>query len=559
VIGFLTEAASVQTAKPIYIEPGELRVGGKGLSEYKKSINMPEPWSGGWWRLSDIVEYEIRSTFSILKTAYLHHDKILKFRNDICIKEVNKGKTQAPYYYTLPKDQKDKSELTAYVNLMKEHGVKVYELKKDFLFGSRLFKKGDIVVPLAQPFRAFIKEVNEKQQFPERHYTPEGKLIRPYDITSWSLPIHKGLKCKEVNIRNEAFENELSLLEGYYSLNGTNSGSSKYMVLIADYNESYKLAFKALNSGIKVKRTDRDFQIGRDQIPAGSFVLESGTKTDDLITGSTFSPIRINDISALSLQTLKSPRIALVETYFHDKDAGWTRYIFDTYNISFKVIRPGEFEKTDLNKDFDIVIFPDSHADLLKDGKYKRGASYWMPSLPPEYTKGIGKKGMENLMHFSKNGGKIIAWGRSTDLFDGTLTYKDKEEKEEFNLPYSNIAKDLNKKGLYSAGSFVKLALKQGHPLTYGLGESTGVFYRGSQVFATSIPRFDADRRVIASFKENDVHLSGYLKGQKFLYNKAGMVWLKKAKGEFILMAFSPIFRASTPASYKLIFNAILL
>ena len=42
VIGMLTEAASVQYAKPIYIEPNELRVAGKGLSEYKKSINMPE-------------------------------------------------------------------------------------------------------------------------------------------------------------------------------------------------------------------------------------------------------------------------------------------------------------------------------------------------------------------------------------------------------------------------------------------------------------------------------------------------------------------------------------
>lgn len=56
VIGMLTEAASVQTATPIYVEKSELRVGGKGLGEYKKSINMPLPWEGGWWKLSDIIE-----------------------------------------------------------------------------------------------------------------------------------------------------------------------------------------------------------------------------------------------------------------------------------------------------------------------------------------------------------------------------------------------------------------------------------------------------------------------------------------------------------------------
>ncbi len=67
-LAFLTEAASVQTATPIYIEPTELRVYGKGLSEYKKSINMLLPWEGGWWRLGDIVEYELSSTTSIFKT-----------------------------------------------------------------------------------------------------------------------------------------------------------------------------------------------------------------------------------------------------------------------------------------------------------------------------------------------------------------------------------------------------------------------------------------------------------------------------------------------------------
>ncbi|TSA28203.1 MAG: hypothetical protein D4R67_04330 [Bacteroidetes bacterium] len=46
VIGFLTEAAGVQTATPIYVEENELDVIGKGLGDYKKSVNMPAPWPG---------------------------------------------------------------------------------------------------------------------------------------------------------------------------------------------------------------------------------------------------------------------------------------------------------------------------------------------------------------------------------------------------------------------------------------------------------------------------------------------------------------------------------
>jgi len=174
VIGFLTEAASVKYATPIYVEPNELKVWGKGLSEYKKSINMPLPWPGGWWHLSDIVEYEIESTKSILKTASDNRAEILKFRNSICKREVERGKTTPPYFYIMPKKQHDESELVNLVNLLKEHGISVYELTEEINIDNRIYNKGDIVVPLSQPFRPFIKEVMEKQKYPLRHYTPNG-------------------------------------------------------------------------------------------------------------------------------------------------------------------------------------------------------------------------------------------------------------------------------------------------------------------------------------------------------------------------------------------------
>jgi len=558
VIALLTEAASVQYAKPIYIEPGELKVYGKGLSEYKKSINMLAPWPGGWWRLGDIVQYEIESTHSLLKTAYLHHNEILKFRNQICVREVQKGKTQAPFYYILPKAQKDQSELVALVNLLQEHGLEVHELSEDFLLNKTQFSKGDVVVSLAQPFRAFVKEVMETQEFPERHYTPGGKLIKPYDITSWSLPLHKGLDSYEINTKDEQFETKLNKISGDYTLADKKTDNAKYVILSSYNNESYKIVFSALNGGLIVEQTTENAKIENKEIPVGSFVIKAGKKLNDLLKSVTVEPVFINSEISVPKQTIKLPRIALVETYFHDMDAGWTRYVFDTYGIKFRTVRPGDFEKTDFQKNFDLVIFPDAPASILKEGKYKSGDNYYIPSLPPEYAKGIGKKGMEKLMSFSQNGGTIISWTRSTDLFSGMLSYKLKDSKEEFQLPYSNIGNQLQKKGLYCAGSFVEIKLKANHKLTYGLDKTTGVFYRGKPVFKTSIPRFDMDRRVIATFGEKDILLSGYLKGEKHLANKAAMVWIKKGKGQFILMAFSPIFRASTPASYKLLFNSIL-
>jgi hypothetical protein len=67
------------------------------------------------------------------------------------------------------------------------------------------------------------------------------------------------------------------------------------------------------------------------------------------------------------------------------------------------------------------------------------------------------------------------------------------------------------------------------------------------------------DRRVIGRFPEKEILMSGYCEKQETLADKTNLVWLKKGKGQAVLFAFSPIFRASAQAAYKLFFNALLL
>ncbi len=558
VISLLTEAASVQLAKPIFVEPTELNVYGKGLSEYKKSTNMPEPWPGGWWRLGDIVEYEIVSTESLLNTANLYKERILAFQNEMCKKEFTRGQNQPPYYFILPVNQTDQSELVELVSLLKEHGVNVYQLASDFTLNKTNYYKGDIVVPLAQPFRAFIKEVMESQVFPERHYTPDGEMIQPYDITSWSLPLHKGLISDQIDTRNTDFEKLLQKIDGSYSLLNFKD-KFEYAILKSSNNQSFKLIFDALNSGNKVERCTSDFDLDGNHIPAGSFILKSNDMVKEIIKTANFPLVFTDKLPALELSQLTMPRIALVETYMQDMDAGWTRYLFDTYSIKFTVLHPGEFETADLTNKYDIIIFPDQDASILKEGKMKRENNYYVGNYPPEYTKGIGQKGFENLMSFMSNGGIIIAWGQSTALFEGNLTIKDKSTTEEFRLPFRNIVEQLGKKGLSCPGSLIKMRLTGNHPLTYGMNSSTGIFFEGIGVFATSIPTFDMDRRVIGYFGEENLKLSGLLEGEKTLYNKTAMIWVKKGKGQLVLFGFNPIFRASVPGNYKLVFNSLFL
>jgi hypothetical protein len=565
VIGMLTEAASVKYGNPRFIEPNELTVYGKGLSEYKKSINMPLPWPGGWWRLSDIVDYEISSTKSIIKTSSLHRRDILEFRNDLCKKEVQKGKTEPPYYYVLPKKQHDESAFVKLVNSLMEHGIKVYQLSENItLFGINHLA-GDVIVPVAQPFRAFIKEVLEKQKFPVRHYTPGGKLIKPYDITSWSLPLHKGVASIEINKGiSQDFESLLIEINDPYSLIEKFPNDYWSIAFSANNNESYKAAFYSSSIGMKPYRIDQDIIIKGKNIPIGSFILKgktNRTKIDEVLRTVTVSPIFIKNKIDIQSKPLVIPRIAIVESFFHDMDAGWVRFLFDNYYLPYTILNPRDFESTNFVKDFDVVIFPDENKSILMEGKSKSSDDvYSISSLPPEYTKGIGEDGLNNLMDFVNDDGIIISWGGSAELFSGILKIKNSEEElEEFQLPYKNISKELQKNGLYCPGSFLSVSLLNDHPITYGLPNEIGVFSRGKPIFTTSFPNFDIDRRVIGKYPEENILLSGYCEKEELLGNKSSIIWLKKGKGQLVLFGFSPHFRGSTDGTFKLIFNSILL
>jgi len=563
IISLLTEAASVNTASPIFIEKNEIHVAGKGLGENKKGINMPLPWEGGWWRMSDIVKYERESTWSLLRTASANRVEILKFRNHMCRSEVQKGRTMAPAYFVVPMQQHDRSELVALVTLLQEHGVIVSRLKKDMVWNNKMLYTDDIIIPLAQPYRAFIKEVMEVQKFPVRHYMPEGEAIKPYDVTSWSLPLHKGLQAFEIPTVVAELDLNMEIVPPGFNLNQHIPADIKeYLVFPSSENESYRAAFKSLSLGLTVKRTKENQVVDNMEIPAGSFIVSGckGTIPAGLKEILTVSPLWFAKNPDTASVLIKMPRIGLIESWFHDMDAGWTRFIFDQYNIPFTVIRPADLAKKTFEMNFDVIVFPDENKNVLMEGKNKEGDNYYTANYPPEFTKGMGKDGFQKILKFISNGGTVLSWGNSTGLFEGMMSIKISEsENDEFRFPFTNVAPKLQKAGVNCPGSLLRVKLLADHNLTFGMQSDADILTTADHVFQTSIPSFDLDRRVIASYPEDQTLLSGYCLKEELLGNYSAMVWLRKGQGNLVLYGFSPQFRASTPGTYKLLFNGILL
>jgi len=564
IISFLTEAASCKTATPVFIEPTELNARGKGLSEYKKGVNMLDPWPGGTWSLGDIVEYELSSMASILATAAANRRQILTYRNDLCRKEVEKGRSEAPYYFVLPQKQSDPGELAALAELLQLHGIEVDRLTAAAVVGDHHLSAGDVVVPLAQPYRAFVKEMLEAQTYPERHYTPEGELIRPYDITSWSLPLHMGVRSLQIDTRSTDLEEHLEPLPGdAFDVDTTLPDEVWAIAYPVSSNQSFAAVFAALGSGLEVSRFAQPFGPEGQQLPAGSFVILGGSKgrtaLQSIVDQTSIAPMVLETEITVARLPIRKPRIALVETYFHDMDAGWTRYLFDTYGISYRVLHPGDFDTANLARDFDVIVFPDASKDVLTKGKYKRGDRYVVNDYPPEFRKPISKDGLAKLTAFIEGGGTVVSWGGSTGLFTDGLTVPEGDEKDgdTIEIPVRDISDSLDDVSV--PGAFLAVDFLPGHPLTWGMPERGGAFSRGQPVFATSIPRLDTDRRVVAVYPERDLLLSGFLEGEDELQNKPVMVWVRVGKGQLVLYGIRPQFRGSTPATFKLVFNALLL
>jgi hypothetical protein len=576
VIAFLTEAASCRLAAPVFIEPTELKVWGKGLSEYDISVNMPAPWPGGWWRLGDIVRYELSSMRSILRTASANRREILKLRNNLARQQVQHGRNEPPFAYILPRAQRDPGALVDLVELLQRHGVQVSELTETVQLGDRTFSAGDIVVDLAQPYRPFIKEVMEAQQYPVRRYEPGGEAIRPYDVTSWSLPLHAGLRYSEITVDRDVLDSATTPLPEPWSpvpsIPDALPSTATALACPARSTDCFELAFAALEAGLEVTRTTE----ATPDLAAGTFLI--GVDGHHDTARRLMEPLRITPSILVELPdtdtlSLTEPRIALIETWRHDRDAGWTRFVLDSLGIELTRLRPEDVPNADLAASFDVLLLPDSDAEVLLHGERSgEQRSYRAVDLAPAYRQGLGAAGVEQCVKLLEAGGTIISWGRSSELVlehldlpapagpDGPKGRGEEPlEPPLVPLPARDISERLADKGLRVPGALLAVDLLDDHPLTWGLPSRLGVFSEGRPLFATSIPVADTDRRVIALHPEDDILISGYAEEEHLLANTAAMVWLRKGAGQIVLFGFQPQFRASTPATYPLLLNALLL
>ncbi|NIM90011.1 MAG: peptidase M14 family protein [Candidatus Aminicenantes bacterium] len=551
VVGLLSEMASVKVATPIYIEPTEIP-----QSYYEKRMKFPEPWPGGWWRLRDLVDYELVLTFSLIKTAYLHKEDFLfnfyrMYKNSIENRE--KGD---PFAFVIPSNQLDYPTALRMLDILMLGGVEIHQAQEDFLADGKLYPVGSFVVKASQPYKPYAVALLEKQKYPDLRQYEGGPPIPPYDNAGWTLPLQMGVECDRIE---SPFQAKLEKLEKvpYPSLSAPQV-SSDYILLDSRINGSYAAIFSLLKDKAEIYRAEEKIKAEGFKVNPGSFIIKNTPQVQAALPSlvkkwhlPVYEPENATDIPKAPL---KNNRIGLYQSWRSSMDEGWTRYVFDDLGVPYTTLHNKDFKdtkkkKVDLKAKYDVIVFADESPEIIKTGKpspTSRWARYFTP-LPPEYEGGIGKEGVEALKTFVEKGGILVTLNNACRLIF-----------KEFKVPARNALERVDRSKFFCPTSILRVNVDNKSPIGYGMPEEAGVMFSRSLALDTWIPSGEWDRKVVASFQEENILLSGWLLGENVIARKAAVVDAKYKKGHIILIGIRCQHRAQSHGTYKFLLNALL-
>jgi hypothetical protein len=503
-IGLLTEAASAKIATPITLDSSDLKGHSRGLPKYERRVNFPNPWPGGTWRLRDIVDYELIAAEALVKLANDQRGEYVRNFVKLARRQVELGRTQAPYAYEIPYAQRDPGAVERLVDVLRVGGVEVDS-------GPRAY-----VVRMDQPYRAHAKDLLEVQRFPKMEKWPGGPVERPYDVAGWTLPLQMGVRVAPVN---------------------------------------EPLAPAATSGSSTPRPTVTEPQCGDGEATAG-FRNTACYKT-------LFRQLRAAAQSAPTARTARTiparlPRIALYKPWTGNMDEGWTRWVFDQFELPHTNVTDSAVKAGNLRARFDVVVIPDMSLREAKNGMADS-------VVPPQYAGGLGDAGLNALRAFVEAGGTLVTLDRASEVAVTALNLPVKRitvppRQDDWDDEFATASDSVRRAHtpLYAPGSIFRVLVDNTHPVAAGMADTAAIYFTNSNSF--DVPATSA-ARVIARYpaRSDDILLSGYLQGGDAIAGKAAAVEAPVGKGRAVMFGFRPQYRGQSYGTFKMLFNAILL
>ncbi len=530
--------------------------------ELTKGVFYPNPWPGGWWRLGDAVAYNNTACKAVLEVAARYKYELIYDKYIVGSDVMARFENEPPYGYIVRADQPDRSSTALLMERMMMNGIEVYAADQAFEHNGIPYPGGTFVLPTAQPFGLFLKNIFEKQSYPDlRKYSHlwqglvnpedwEGNPLRPYDGVGWTLPLQMGVEYREMSSPLSVGLTQVESVE----MPSIAPGGGSFVFSHAD-NSSITAAVALLEAGAEVRWADEPFSLGGESYPRGTYVVRGGRVSDQRVreladlTGLRFA----GGSPRVPTTSLRMPRIGLHKAWVASMDAGWITYIFDSYGIPFESVTNAEIRAGDLHERFDVMIFADQGASQIIEG-------HRVGTIPPDYVGGIGDEGIVALREFVQKGGRLICNNRSCDL-----------PIEHFDLPVKNLLEGVPADSFNCPGSILKADFETSHPLAYGMPDRGMVFFSGGRVFEVEDEGEgeegeegeveegdDVSVTVVVTYPDEPLLLSGWMIGDERIREKGAVLDISMGEGRVLAFGFNVHNRAQARSTMRLFFNALM-
>jgi hypothetical protein len=534
-IGILSEAASARIASPVLLHPADLRQPARG-------VNFPLPWAGGWWRLRDIVDYELAASEGLVRLAARERADFVRRFVRAGRRAVEAGRTESPRAYLIPPAQRDQGARAQLANLLLATGIELFRASAPFSADGRNYAAGTLVIPLAQPFRAHVKDLFERQVYPERRQYPGGPLVPPYDVTGWTLPLTMAVAVDSVRTSVGA---DLERVDTVPVTPGRIAGAGDVVLLANRSNGEATAVWRALAAGAAVEFAPAAFTAAGRAWPSGTLVVRGARAVLERAAGELgFDATAVPRLAvAHAAATLRQvPRVGLYRSWNASMDEGWTRWVLERLGVPYTSISDSAVRAGTLRARFDVVVLPSESPAQIRNG---RPAG----SVPPEYTGGLGAAGVEAFRAFLREGGTVIALDQASPF-----------AVDDLGAPATVVLGGRSGRGAPEAtrfsapGSIFEVAVDRTHPLASGMDSVAAIFLEASPVLDAA-----PGGRAVASFRrDGNPLLSGFAQGAELLAGRAALVEAPVGRGTVVLFGFSPQHRGQTNGTFKLLTNAIL-
>ena len=423
-ISFFTETALYSYATPHYYSVNDFPKDRQGL---RSEIFYSSPWKGGWWRLSDAVQYMMGASMSVLDTAAKYKETLLYNRYQAARDNMKRFREEPPFAYVISHEQHDLPAAGILVDKLLTNGIEVQQATRPFAANGREYKDAWVVL-MDQPFSPLVKELFEVQQWPDLRATPNGAPQRPYDVAGWTLPLQMGVEV--ATVLTPLTDQQRAGLKPIQSVavTGGVEGSGTYYSMSRDTNAGYRVLNKALAAGATAGVLKNEIVFNGSQIPE--------------LARSNGVTLKALSAAPAEMAPLRKPRVGLYRSWQPAIDEGWTRWVLEDYGFAPVTLRNGDVRAGHLRERFDSILIAESSERSIMDG-YAAGV------MPGEYTGGLGEEGASALRDFVRAGGTLIAFNNAS-MF----------AINQFHLPVTNVLAGLTPEQFYCSGSLLRTELK---------------------------------------------------------------------------------------------------